>query len=207
MGYDQPLISVDVVCVWAEGGSLRLGLGRRLNEPFAGALALPGVLMVRERSTEAALRALSEKVGITDVGLLRDIGVFDAADRDPRGPTLSIAKLAFITPEAAASSDRMEAVGFDEAPTLPFDHAGIIAAARANLGQLLWADREAARMLLGEDFTTSDITVLGREISGVREHPSNVRRRMEGTGWATLTGQRRMPASGRGRPTAVWTWA
>lgn len=46
---EQSVVSVDVVALrfWDEDGGVRLGIAPRAMEPFAGQLALPGVLLGR----------------------------------------------------------------------------------------------------------------------------------------------------------------
>lgn len=193
--YEQPLVSVDVVPLWAAAdGTLHVTLGRRLNEPFRGELALPGVLMGRERSVEAAARALRTKVGVEPgTVVLRDIGVFDSHERDPRGPTMAVAKAGFglqrdllggelpdvglpgAGPSGAGSSDagpsgaglgagHAEAAPVAELPALPFDHASIIGAACRALARSLWTDREVCAALLGPEFTTRTATAVQRQL-------------------------------------------
>lgn len=191
--YEQPLVSVDVVPLWAAAdGTLHVTLGRRLNEPYRGELALPGVLMGRERSVEAASRALRTKVGVDpETVLLRDIGVFDSRQRDPRGATMAVAKVgyglqrdlsgvafagdALRAPESApvglaptepagAGSERAEAVPVADLPWLPFDHTAIIEAACRALARSLWIDREVCAALLGLEFTTRTATAVQRQL-------------------------------------------
>ncbi|MGY5766425.1 hypothetical protein ACXET9_14640 [Brachybacterium sp. DNPG3] len=193
--FEQPLVSVDVVPLWISAdGALHITLGRRLNAPARGELALPGVLMGRERSVDAAGRALRGKVGIDPSALvLRDIGVFDAPTRDPRGPTMAIAKAgigpasalaarpsadggsaadAGTAPDAGAASgaaglpgaELAASVRVDELPALPFDHAAVIASALRALGTLVWSDREVCRALLGEEPTTRAATAVQRQL-------------------------------------------
>lgn len=215
--FSQPLISVDVVPVWAEEGRVLFGLGARQFEPYKGALALPGVLMGRERSLEAALRALENKVGITSPQSLRDIGVFDSMERDPRGPTLSIAKIAVLDPDEAASARRegtlvswslseatQETLEPQEA-SLPFDHEGIVRQARKHLSRTLWEDPGLLRALLGARFTTRTATSVYRDLTGDRSlHPSNIRRRLDAV--EGLEASEEMVSDGPGRPSTSWRW-
>lgn len=216
--HSQPLISVDVVPVWVENGQVMLGLGTRQFEPFKGAHALPGVLMGHERSLEASLRALKTKVGIEHPRLLRDIGVFDSAERDPRGPTLSIAKVAILDPHEAESARRSGTMSAtllrDVAPSnvlepvedvLPFDHDYIAHQARQYLAGTLWTNATLTMSLMGERFTTREATAVHRDLTGeVSAHPSNVRRRlisMEG-----LESSEEAVTEGQGRPSTAWQW-
>lgn len=215
--FNQPLVSVDVVPVWVENGRVMLGLGTRQFEPYEGVLALPGVLMGRERSLEAALRALKSKVGIEHPRFLRDIGVFDSAERDPRGPTLSIAKVAVLDPaevESARRAGTLSGVPLREvAPDspkprkdpLPFDHDGIARQARQYLAGALWTDETLTLSLMGERFTTREATAVHRDLTGDADmHPSNVRRRL--TAMRGLRDSGEVVSEGMGRPSTAWVW-
>lgn len=215
--FSQSLVSVDVVPVWVKGGQVMLGLGIRQLEPFKGVLALPGVLMGHERSLEAALRALKSKVGIERPRLLREAGVFDSPERDPRGPTLSLAKVAILDPaeaETARTAGNLSCVPLHEVASdplepredaLPFDHDRIVQHARKHLARELWVDEEITRSLMGERFTTREAVAVHRDITGdVSLHPSNIRRRLialEG-----LEDSEEVVSEGQGRPSTAWQW-
>ena len=215
--FSQPLISVDVVPVWVENGRIMLGLGVRQFEPFKGVLALPGVLMGHERSLEAALRALKSKVGIEHPRFLRDIGVFDSAERDPRGPTLSIAKVAILDPSEAESARRagtMSGVPLREVTpdslepredSLPFDHDGIVRQARQSRAGALWDNLTLTMSLMGEKFTTREATAVHRDLTGEESmHPSNVRRRL--VSMDGLESSDEAITEGQVRPSTAWQW-
>lgn len=216
--YEQPLVSVDVVPLWAAAdGALHVTLGRRLNEPFRGELALPGVLMGRERSVEAAARALRTKVGVEPGAVvLRDIGVFDSRERDPRGPTMAVAKAGFglqrdLSGGALEGAERAEAVPVAELPPLPFDHEAIIKEACRAMARSLWTDREVCVALLGPEFTTRTATAVQRQLEVIagqeaRADASNMKRRLQVLGWVTPTERTELPEGATGRPSTVWNW-
>lgn len=208
--WTQPLISVDVVPLRYRPETVEVVLGRRAFEPFAGELALPGVLMQRERSIDAADRALGSKVGIeADQVVIRDVGIEDAPERDPRGPTLSIVKVAAVAPGATPESG--EGVPLAEAVGLPFDHDALIRLAARRLLELLWSDREVTEAFFGEAFTSRDAFLAQEQLAaaaGVERTPPlrNLRRRIEELGWAAPTGETRESTARGGRPTLVWAW-
>ena len=221
--YEQPLVSVDVVPLWAAAdGALHVTLGRRLNEPYRGDLALPGVLMGRERSVEAAARALRTKVGVEPGAVvLRDIGVFDSRERDPRGPTMAVAKAGFgqqrdlagggLSGAAPEGAERAEAVPVADLPPLPFDHEAIIDEACRALARSLWTDREVCAALLGPAFTTRTATAVQRQLEVMagqeaRADASNMKRRLQVLGWVTPTERTELPEGATGRPSTVWNW-
>lgn len=216
--YEQPLVSVDVVPLWAAAdGTLHVTLGRRLNEPFRGELALPGVLMGRERSVGAAERALRTKVGVEPGAVvLRDIGVFDSRERDPRGATMAVAKAGFglqrdLIGGALEAADHAEAAPVADLPALPFDHQSIIEAACHALARSLWTDREVCAALLGPAFTTRTATAVQRQLEVIagqeaRADASNMKRRLQVLGWVVPTERTELPEGATGRPSTVWNW-
>lgn len=211
--YEQPLVSVDVVPLWATAdGTLHITLGRRLHEPYLGEPALPGVLMGRERSVEAAGRALRSKIGVEPGAVtLRDIGVFDSPRRDPRGPTMAVAKAGIGRPRDLAGSEHAVAVALEDLPTLPFDHDVIIASAVQALASLLWTDREVCAALLGPEFTTRAATAVQRQLeqateADVKADASNMKRRLTALRWVEPTDRTALPEGATGRPSTVWEW-
>ena len=137
--YPRAMVTVDVV-VTAPGAKGRdVLLIRRGREPFKGMWALPGgFLDLDEELEEAAARELREETGVeVDVPALREIGVFGALGRDPRGRTITAAYLAVLEdrPRARPGDDAAETGWFpiDDLPKTAFDHDKIIARARALL--------------------------------------------------------------------------
>ena len=101
-------MSVDVLALRFDRTTRRieLGIAARAQDPFRGQLALPGVLLgLGERLQDAAMRALTGKLGVpTDS--VRGIGqlvTFDKPNRDPRGPTLSVAMWAGVDQAGGAA--------------------------------------------------------------------------------------------------------
>lgn len=207
----QPLVSIDTVPLILRDGHWNVILGVRELEPYAGQAALPGVLLrPTERLQEAALRALSTKAGVSreDVLFLMNAGAFDNPDRDPRGPTLSIAHVAVIDPSAEPEGVVYRLL--TGAADLPFDHAAIVTAAVSAVRDALWVNELLTRALLGEKFSTADAARLVRElsaaISGTEPDTSNLGRELSRNQRLVKAGVPAAPA-GKGRPAAAWTWA
>jgi 8-oxo-dGTP diphosphatase len=139
--YPRPALTVDLVITTREARP-RVLLIRRKREPFAGSWALPGGFVdENERLADAARRELEEETGVrvsTESADLEQLYTAGDPGRDPRGWTVSVAYLsrlnaADVKPVAA---DDAEAVGWfplDDLPALAFDHAMILARARARL--------------------------------------------------------------------------
>ncbi len=106
---------------------------QRKNDPFKDEWALPGGFLETDETFETgAKRELKEETGL-DVKALKQVGVFGAIGRDPRGRTISIAFVGTIssTPKVEAADDAKSAKWWplNNLPNLAFDHSEIIAKA------------------------------------------------------------------------------
>ncbi|MET4144098.1 hypothetical protein [Arthrobacter sp. UYCo732] len=207
----QPLVSIDTVPLVLRDGHWRVILGVRGFEPYAGQAALPGVLLrPMERLEEAALRALSAKVNVSEesVLFLMNTGAFDNPDRDPRGPTLSIAHVAVIDPEDEPVGAVHHLITGNA--DLPFDHSAIITSAAKAVLDALWVNEPLTRALLGERFSTADVARLMRELSvaALEGEPdtSNLGRELAKKESLAKAASPAAP-TGKGRPAAAWSWA
>ncbi|WP_330229739.1 NUDIX hydrolase [Nocardia sp. NBC_00508] len=203
---EQSVVSVDVVAVrfCDEDGGVRIGIAPRAREPYAGELALPGVLLGRgERLADAARRAVHAKLGVPEAAIdaVGQLVTFDEPNRDPRGPTLSIAMWAVV----GLHEGPARWAGFDEVPELAFDHNRIVEVARRLLTGLLWKDLPFTRALLGEEFPATRAVEAATALSGARPDPANLNRTLAAIpGLARTTERRRVKATGR--PAAVWAF-
>ncbi len=135
--YPRPMLTADVVVLAGAAEDARVLLIQRGNPPFAGSWALPGGFVEEgEQVAEAAPRELAEETGLRlDSGSLEMLGVYDTPGRDPRGWTVSVVYIARVPGESAVTGadDASDARWFavEEMPGLAFDHALIVADARA----------------------------------------------------------------------------
>ena len=136
--YPRPAVTVDCVIFGLDEDELKVLLIRRGAEPFKGRWALPGGFVdMEEDLEEAARRELLEETGLRQ-GFMEQLRTFGAPGRDPRGRVISVAYWA-VTPVLAApiraASDADAAAWFavGDPPGLAFDHAEILAAAKARL--------------------------------------------------------------------------
>jgi 8-oxo-dGTP diphosphatase len=132
--YPRPALTAD--CVVFRGDTVLLI--KRGKEPFAGRWALPGGFVNEgESADQAAERELEEETGVKGVGVcLREVGVFTAPGRDPRGWVVSVAHFVDLTwheVPVQAADDAADAawVPLSEASGLAFDHDQILQAAMA----------------------------------------------------------------------------
>jgi 8-oxo-dGTP diphosphatase len=99
--------------------------------PFEGKWALPGGHVdVGETSRAAAARELAEETGIeVDPGALRQLGVYDAPGRDPRGRYVTVAYTLIVDRMVPTAGDDARAARWwplNGLPDLAFDHADIL---------------------------------------------------------------------------------
>lgn len=123
-------LTVDTVVLDITNNNSKILLIKRKNEPYKDKWALPGgFLDDDELIAMGAKRELQEETGL-QVDSVRQIGVFDKVDRDPRGRTISIAFLANAPKgqTAIAADDAADAKWFslNDLPALAFDHKEII---------------------------------------------------------------------------------
>ncbi|TQC49419.1 NUDIX hydrolase [Rhodococcus sp. WS4] len=211
---EQSSVSVDVVALRfgnPEPGSLRYGVAPRRWEPYTGQTALPGVLLgAGERLETAARRAVTTKLGLPDDAILAagQLAVFDEPSRDPRGPTLSIAMWAVITPDDITTDPAAATLwrGFDEGGDLAFDHDRIVAAARRILAtSLLWRNTTFTRALLGAEFPATHAVAVTTALAGSRPDQGNLNRTLKAIPGLERTDER-VRVQATGRPAVVWRW-
>jgi 8-oxo-dGTP diphosphatase len=132
--WPRPALTVDIVLLAGKVPASVL-LIQRAHDPFAGAWALPGGFVdAGERVYDAAVRELAEETGIV-AGPLTLLGVYDTPGRDPRGWTVSVTYLERLDAEVPAQggddASLAEWFALDALPELAFDHATIVADAKA----------------------------------------------------------------------------
>jgi 8-oxo-dGTP diphosphatase len=110
---------------------------KRKYTPFRGQLALPGgIVEESETPRETIIREVKEETNL-DVKIEKEIGIYDAKGRDPRGPVTSTAFLCSITGDVSqlklkGGDDAIEAnfipIGELTEIDLAFDHEEILQA-------------------------------------------------------------------------------
>lgn len=129
--YKTPAVTIDVVLLTLHEGVLKVALHKRGQEPFQGALALPGGYVHVDEDTsvlDTAFRVLREKTGLQP-RYLEQLCVFSGGGRDPRGWSVSVSHVALIpyeTLSAAGDGSLFHFYAVDALPELAFDHAAQI---------------------------------------------------------------------------------
>lgn len=208
--YPPVAVTVDLVVLTLRRGELHVLLVRRGEEPFRGALALPGGFVRPDETLDAAaLRELAEETGLRDVpGHLEQLRTYGDPGRDPRMRVVSVAYLALAPdlPEPAAGTDAADArwlpVARASGEPLAFDHPAILAdgveRARAKLEYT-----SLATAFCPPEFTVADLRAVYEAVWGTALDPRNFHRKVTSTpGLLVDTGRTR--AEGRGRPAALY---
>jgi len=127
-----PKLTVDGVWIRRE----KVLLVRRGRKPFMGRWALPGGFVNPDETVEhAVVREVQEETGLHS-SVRGIVGVYSGPNRDPRGPTTTVAfYLAGRGGPPSGADDAAEArwVRVNEAAGLAFDHDQILTDALAGL--------------------------------------------------------------------------
>lgn len=138
MEYPHPSLAADMaVFAPAPNGRLQMLVITRKHEPFVGRLALPGGFVNPGETVEHAVRReLAEETGVTaEPSLFRQLGVWSAPGRDPRGWVVAVLHVALLDTVvgAVAADDAATAEWLDAddlairvragEPLFAFDHA------------------------------------------------------------------------------------
>ena len=204
--HPHPAVTVDVAVFTVADDVLKVLLVRRAQEPFAGRWALPGGFVdIDESLKRAAWRELREETGIR-AGFLEQVGAFGRPDRDPRERVITIAYLAIVPIdrlEIRSGSDAADARLFDveSLPKLAFDHAKILARARARLREKLDEPRTVLE-LVPEPFTLPSLQRAHELVLGRPLDKRNFRKRILASGCIEPIGEKRR--DGPHRPAALY---
>jgi 8-oxo-dGTP diphosphatase len=204
--YPHPAVAVDLVIFTLVADRLHVLLVERGVEPFRGALALPGgFVRITEDLEEAARRELREETGLSQA-YLEQVAAFGAPDRDPRERVISVSFYAIISADKVALQAGSDATAVrwhpcHELPQLAFDHADIIAAAKARLIDKI--NRTAlALQFLPPAFTLTELQRVFEAVRGEHLDKRNFRKWIETLSWIKPTGTLRR--GGQHRPAALY---
>lgn len=215
----QPYIAVDTVPVYwnSEKKKLMAITSERLNEPFKGHMALPGVLLLGSETLEgAAQRALKSKAGISkNLEDFIQVGVSYTENRDPRSKTLSVIYLAPISEEdfmnrpQTINADslvlsRDSLTGSSEV-SLPFDHLDLMLRVYDFLSERQLRDRDFLKGLFPNGISTRTAKSFLESLNVTDPSIlSNVHRSLKNTEWLKDSGK--TESGSKGKPTTVWSF-
>jgi len=202
--YEDPLASVDVTLFTIQEGRLSLLLATRKNkdEPYCGALALPGGVIHTdedEDAQDAAARVVRTKLGF-DPPYLEQLYTFSGRLRDPRRWSLSVAYYSLV-PEQVLEETPVEGLEFvpvDSIPDLPFDHNAIADMAVRRLRNKSTYS-SLLTFLLPAEFTIPELHTVYERVTGSTTNIAAFRKKVldediiEATGTRRKGGQHRAP--------------
>jgi 8-oxo-dGTP diphosphatase len=126
--WPRPMVTVDAVIFAVTGGSIKLLLIKRGNDPFKGQWAIPGGFIgMDEELDHAVARELQEETGLTGIPL-EQMHTFGTVGRDPRGRQITVVYMGIIKEgldRIKAGDDAAQAQWFDinKLPeNMAFDH-------------------------------------------------------------------------------------
>lgn len=210
-GHPPVAVTVDLVVLTIRDDGLKVLLIRRGEDPFAGALALPGGFVHPDEGLgQAAARELAEETRLTvDAAHLEQLASYGDPGRDPRMRVVTVAYLALAPqlPLPRAGTDAAEArwvaVGdVLEAGVLAFDHQRILAdgveRARAKLEYT-----PLAAAFCPPEFTVAQLRRVYEIVWNTHLDPRNFHRKVTGTpGFVVPAGA--ATAGDRGRPAQLY---
>ena len=128
--FPRPAVTVDIIIFRLTDKIPEVLLIKRGNDPFKDQWALPGGFVDKDEPLKkAAARELEEETGLKNI-LLTQMHTFGNPGRDPRGHTVSVVYVGYLTEPAKskAGDDATEAEWFsiENIPQLAFDHADIL---------------------------------------------------------------------------------
>lgn len=177
------ICTVDVVLLTLDAGGLQVLLLRRDHTPYAGAWALPGGYIHPQEDADAqaaAFRVLRGKAGV-ESPYLEQLATFSGLARDPRGWSMAVAYCALVPVQSlpdAGDTPGTRWVSVDELPSLPFDHAAIVAAALERVrSKSLYSSLPVH--LCGDQFTLPQLQATYEAVLGEPLNKVSFRRKME----------------------------
>ena len=209
--YPPVAVTVNLVVLTIRDDTLQVLLVRRGEEPFAGALALPGGFVRPDESlSQAAARELAEETHLTlGAAHLEQLASYGDPGRDPRMRVVSVAYLALAPemplPQAgtdAADARWVTAADVLDGDILAFDHQRILAdgveRARAKLEYT-----PLAAAFCPPEFTIAQLRRVYEIVWGTSLDPRNFHRKVTGTpGFVIPAGA--ATAGDRGRPAQLY---
>ena len=194
--FEAPLAMVDVALFTIQDGRLSLLLATRKNqdEPYFGALALPGGAIHTdedEDAQDAARRVVRTKLGF-DPPYLEQLYTFSGRLRDPRRWSLSVAYYSLVPQQVLEQTSiaGLEFVPVDGIPPLPFDHDEIAAMAIRRLRNKSTYS-SLLTFLLPEMFTIPELHAVYEQVTNSTTNIAAFRKKVLDEDMIEPTGERR----------------
>jgi len=210
--YPHPAVTADICIFSIREGALHVLLIRRLVDPFKDSWAIPGgFIKMDEDLIEGARRELEEETGVAGVAL-EQLGAYGAPDRDPRERVITVAFMALVPSDQmvlAAATDAADARWFamDDLPPLAFDHARILADARAALAHKvsnrITETASVAFQFLPAKFTLAQAQAVFETLKGEALDKRNFRKWIAAN-WDLIDLEEKT-SGGRHRPAALYS--
>lgn len=179
-------------------------LWQRAQDPDAGKWALPGGVVLSDEDVDvSARRQLAQKVDLTRVAHLEQIGVFSSPDRVPGTRTVATGFLGLVPTDADPSLPTDTAWhSVDGLPPTALDHGLIVERARERLRAKL-SYTNIGFALAPAEFTIAELrrvyaTALGHDVD-----PTNLHRILHRRGMLEPTGTTAQRNPVGGRPAAL----
>jgi len=194
-------VAVDAVVFGYQQKELSVLLIKRGIEPFKGAWALPGGLVLEDESLEHAVeRELLEETGVT-IDYLEQLYTFGTPKRDPRNRVISVTYFGLVSPNhfkisADTDADEVQWFPIHELPKLAFDHNLILTTALQRLQNKI-NYQPIGFELLKKEFPFSDLENLYQTILNQKIDRRNFRKKIMSFGILTETDKIHQPSSGR----------
>ena len=179
---------------------LQVLLWQRAKAPDTGKWALPGGMLLEDEDVDAsARRQLAEKVDVTRVSHLEQIGVFSAPHRVPTARTIAVGILGLVPLDADPTLPPDTAwYPVDALPPTALDHGEIVDQARARL-QAKLSYTNIGFALAPAEFTIAELRRVYAAALGHDVDPTNLHRILMRRGMLETTGTTgpRNPVGGR----------
>lgn len=195
--YPHPSLAVDPIVLTVANHKLCLAVEDSTLPP-----SLPGTFVHQgETLIQAANRALEKKLGLNDISL-RQLHVFDAPGRDPRGWVFSVAHLALAKPEQLLSK-KVQLIPIENLSEMAFDHKEMLQMALSKVREEYLIHPDPWDLL--DVFTLRELRELHLAIVGEAELPARdtFRRMME----PQLSPTGEMSTGSVGKPSRLFTKA
>ena len=179
-------VAVDLLVFTIDDQKLKVLMVKREYAPYAGWLALPGVLVGHDETLdEAAERGIQEEVGLQNI-YFEQLYTWGALDRDPRNRTISVSYMALVPVEQiqdfAAGQRTTEAVLLEvgellDMEDIAFDHKEIIRYAKWRLANKVEYTKIAFH-LLPEEFTLPELQKVYEILLDKKLYKANFRKKV-----------------------------